>query len=797
MSAVADTAARPQIGIGSRVKRVEDPKLLRGPATDVDDLDFPGMLHAAVLRSTLPHAEVRGIDTSKAEALDGVHAVITEADLAEMGVGDLPAVWIRPGQTNTSHPVLARGRVRHVGEAVAMVAADSRRLAEDAIELIEVSYEELPPVLDPVDALADDAPQLYPDVGNNICVHLETDSGDIEKGLADADVILEERMRIQRYSGIPIETRGVISMLEPAVRGGQKMRIYSSTQVIHHARDIIAQVLNWPQHSLHVIAPDVGGGFGPKDHAYAEEILAPVLTIKTGRPVKWIEDRQEHFISTVHAREQVIDVEIGARNDGTITGIRGRMVSGMGGHASNVGAGPVSLTQVMLPGAYRVPNYRAEAFGMMTNKVPSGAYRGFGMVQSTFVIERLMDMLAAKLDLDPAEIRRRNFVRPEDMPYETGTDLEYDSGDYAAALERALEWVDYDEWRRKQEEGRKAGRFIGIGICSYVEAAGFAPSPLLRELGFGISGCDAAIVKVDMQGKVSVHTGISSQGQGHQTVFAQIAAETLGVDFDDVVVVQGDTESTPYASAGAIASRGAAVCGPATLRASEKVRDKMSEIAAHHMEAAPEDIDFGGGKASVKGVPSKSMTMREIAREGLLGHDLPEGLTPGLEETIHYDPTGLTYPFATHIAVMEVDPDTGGAEFLRYVVVHDCGTLINPMVVEGQVHGGIGQGVGGALLEDFSYSESGQPLATSFMDYLLPGATDMPTLEVEHTETPSPNTPRGIKGMGEGGAIGPPAAIGNAIADALAPFDVKVTATPLSPNAIWQLIHAANGDRAA
>jgi len=791
MSEVAEAGARPQIGIGSRVKRVEDPNLLQGKATYVDDMEFHGMLHAAVLRSSFPHAEVVGIDTSKAEALEGVHAVITEADLTEMGVGDLPAVWIRPGQTNVSYPLLARGRARYVGEAVAMVAADTRQLAEDAIELIEVEYNELEPVLDPVDALADDAPQLYPDVGHNVCVHLETEKGDIEGGLGDADVVIEERMRIQRYSGIPIEGRGVISMLEPAHRGEQRMRIYSSTQVIHHARDIIAQVLGWPQHSLHVIAPDVGGGFGPKDHAYAEEILAPVLTIKTGRPVKWIEDRQEHLTSTVHAREQVIDVELGARSDGTITGIRGRMVSGMGGHASNVGAGPVSLTRVMLPGPYEVNNYRAEAFGMMTNKVPSGAYRGFGMVQSTFVMERLIDMLAEKLGMDPVDVRKRNFIGPEQMPYDTKIDIEYDSGDYEKALDRALEWIDYEGWRKKQEELRKEGRYVGIGICSYVEAAGFAPSSLLRDLGFGISGMDAAIVKVDMQGKVTVYTGINSTGQGHQTVFAQIAAETLAVDFDDVVVIQGDTESTPYASAGAIASRGAAVCGPATLRASEKIKDKMGKIAAHHLEAAPEDIEFAGGKVSVKGAPSKSMTMQEVARQGLLGHDLPEGMAPGLEETVHYDPVGLTFPYATHIAVMEVDPDTGGSEFLRYIVVHDCGTLINPTIVEGQVHGGIGQGVGGALLEDFTYSESGQPLATSFMDYLLPGATDMPTLEVEHTETPSPNTPAGIKGMGEGGAIAPPAAIGNAIADALSPFGVKVTETPLSPNTIWRLLQEA------
>ncbi len=791
MTAVAELAARPQIGIGSRVNRVEDPTLLRGAGTYVDDIELPGMLHAAVLRSPMAHAEVHGIDASRALEMDGVHAVLTEPDIAEMGLGDLPAVWIRPAQTNVSYPLLARGRVRYVGEPVAIVAADDRDLAEDALELIEVEYSELPAVVDPLHALEDDSPQLFPEVGHNVCVHLVTESGDAEAGLAEADVVLKERMRIQRYSGIPIETRGVLAALEPAVRGESAMRIWSSTQVVHHARDVIAEVLGWPQHRLHVIALDVGGGFGPKDHAYQEEILVPALAIRTGRPVKWIEDRQEHLTSTIHAREQVHDIELGARSDGTFTGIRARMVSNMGAHASNVGAGPLSLSLLMLPGPYRVENYRAEAFGMLTNKVPAGAYRGFGMTQSTFVMERMVDLLASKLDMDPAEVRRRNFIPADEFPYETATEMVYDSGDYLKAHDRALELVDYDGWRERQAAWREEGRYVGIGISSYVEAAGFAPSPLLKELGFGISGMDAAIVKVDMQGKVSVHTGISSQGQGHQTVFAQIAAEQLGVDFEDVVVVQGDTGSCPYASAGAIASRGAAVCGPATLRASQKIRDKMGEIAAHHLEAAPEDIEFGGGRAGVRGGPGQPMPVREIAGEAILGHPLPEGVGPGLEETVHYDPVGLTFPYATHIAVVEVDVDTGGIKFHRYVVVHDCGTLINPTIVEGQVHGGIAQGLGGTLLEDFVYTDSGQPLATSLMDYLLPGATDMPMLEVEHSETPSPNTPAGIKGMGEGGAIAPPAAIANAVDDALAPLGVKVTETPLSPSAVWQLIQEA------
>ena len=795
MADVVTDAGRPQVGIGSEVKRVEDPALLRGEGTYVDDLEFPGMLHAAVLRSPIPHARIKTIDASAALAESGVHCVLVESDLQEMGIGELPAIWVRPGQKSLHHPLLARDTVRYVGEAIAMVAADSRELAEDAVELISVEFEELPPLVDPVAALEDeDAPLLYPEWGDNICVHLVTEGGNAESAFEEADVVLAERMTCQRYSGIPLETRGAIARLERVSRGGSGMTIWSSTQVIHHARDIIAQVLGWPEHRLRVIALDVGGGFGPKDHAYPEEILVGALAIKTEQPVKWIEDRREHLTSTVHAREQVHDVELAARKDGVILGLRDRMVSNMGALASNVGAGPVSLSRVMLPGPYDVKNYRAEAFGMVTNKVPSGAYRGFGMTQSTFVMERMIDLLAHELEMDPAEVRRKNFIPATSFPYhETITGLTYDSGNYEDALARALKRVDYEGWRQKQEEWREQGRYIGIGLSSYVEMAAFAPSRELRDLGFALSGVDAALLKVDMQGKVSLFTGINSTGQGHQTSFAQVAAEALGVDFDDITVVQGDTASSPYAPAGAIASRGGAVCGAAILMAGEKLRDKLQQVAGHMFEAAPEDIEIKNSQVYVKGSPDRSRDFSEVAREALLGHNLPDGMVPGLEEQAVYDPSGLTYPYATHIAVVEIDPETGQLQFLRYVVVHDCGTIINPTVVEGQIHGGIAQGIGGAILEEFAYSDDGQPLATSFMDYLLPTATDMPDIEVEHTVTPSPVTPGGMKGMGEGGAIAAPAAVGNAVDDALSPFGVRVRSTPLSPSHIWQLIQDAKG----
>lgn len=788
-------SGRPQGLVGARVKRVEDPALLRGEGKYVDDVELVGMTHAAFLRSPMAHARIRSIDVSEAANLPGVSAVITGDDVRDMGLGELPAIWVRPGQKSLSYPLLARDKVRWVGEPIAAVVAESRALAEDALEHIAVEFDELSPVVNALVALDDDAPLLYEEWGDNVCVHIDRVGGDLHRAFQDADLILKDRFRTQRYSGIPLETRGLVAAAEPGGRGGAGLTIWSSTQVVHHARDIIAQVLGWPENRLRVIALDVGGGFGPKDHAYPEEVLVAALATRTGRPVKWIEDRREHMLSTVHARDQVHDVEVAARKDGYILGLRDRMVSDIGACASNVGAGPVSVSRQMLPGPYQVPNYHADCFAVVTNKVPAGAYRGFGMPESTFVMERVLDQLGEELGIDPVDIRRRNFVPADRLPnYQTTTTEVYDSGDYGEALERAIRLVDYRSWRQRQKELRGQGRYIGIGLSSYVEMAAFGPSRTLRDIGFAISGVDSAVVKVDRQGKVTLVTGISSQGQSHQTSFAQVCAESLGVEIDDVTVVQGDTALAPYADAGAIASRGAAVAGGATALASRQVREKMVKIGAHLLEASPDDVEIEAGRVLVRGAPQKAIAFAEVADAALKGHDLPDAVLPGLEEQAVYDPPELTFPYATHVAVLEVDPETGGIAWCRYVVVHDCGTIINPTVVEGQIHGGIAQGIGGAILEEFAYGEDGQPLATTFMDYLLPTATDVPGIEIEHTESPSPANVRGIKGMGEGGAIAPPAAVGNAIADALRPFGVKVSETPLSPARVWQLVQEATNE---
>lgn len=790
MTVADDVASRPSSWLGSRVKRVEDPRLLTGRGRYVDDIDLPGALQAAVLRSPLPHARIRSIDTAQALALPGVHAVLTATDIDQMGLGELPNIWIRPGQKNLSNPLLARDKVRFVGEPLAIVAAEDRGLAETAIEQILVDYEELPPLVDALSALEPDAPLLHEEWGDNVVVTLTREGGDADQAFRDAEVVVNERLVSHRYTGVPLETRGILARLEP----DDSLTLWMSTQVVHHARDVIARVLNWPEHRVRVIALDVGGGFGPKDHAYAEDVLVAALSIVTRRTVKWIEDRQEHFLSTVHAREQVHDVELAARKDGVILGVRDRIVANVGAYCSNVGAGPVSITADLLLGPYRIQNYRAEVYGVVTNKVPAGAYRGFGMTQGTFVMERMIELLARQLDLDPVEIRLRNLIHADEIPYTSATGFVYDSGDYRAALDMALERLDYQAWRRRQAEWLKQGRYVGIGIAMYVELASFTSSKRLGEMGFAIGGYEHAVVRMDPQGKVTLYTAISSQGQSHETTFAQVCADQLGVDPDDVKVVQGDTAVCPYASAGTIASRGGSVAGGAIILASRKLRTKLLDAAAHLLEANPDDLELSNRRFSVRGSPERGVELATVAEEVLLGHRLREGMEPGLEERAVYDSTS-TWPYATHVAVLEVDPDTGELTFHRYIVVHDCGTMINPTVVEGQIHGGVAQGIGGAILEDLVYDGDGQLLTTSFMDYLLPAATDLPNIEVGHLETPSPYNPGGMKGMGEGGAIGPPAAIANAIEDALSPFGVTITETPLSPERIWRLVR--DGRRSA
>jgi len=784
---IADTTARNYVG--EPMMRVEDPALLTGRAAFTDDVKLPGMLHAALVRSPVPHARITALDTSAAEAMDGVEMILTAESLKDLNVAEMPVSWMQPEQKGATYPLLASEVVRYVGEGVAIVAATSRYLAEDAAAMVDVEYEALPVNMDSTKALDDDAPVIHPEWGNNEIVRVTREVGGVEAIFEAAPVVIEERLRSHRHAACPLETRAAVASPDPATGD---ITIWLANQAPHRAKTHIARQLNLDETAIRVIAPNVGGGFGLKDHAYAEEVLTVVLALATGRPVKWIEDRAEHFLASAHAREQLHDVGLAADEDGRILGVRDRFVADYGAYCINIGVGPAVTTQAMLPGPYRFDGYLTDLSAVATNKVPSGAYRGFGQPQGTFIMERMIDRLARRLEMDPAEVRRRNFVQPDEMPYASPSGVVYDSGDYPAALEAALEQVDYEGWRVRQREAREDGRHIGIGIASYVEMTGMAPSRDLAFVGFDIGGYAPVVVDMGPQGRVTVATGIASSGQGHQTTLAQLCASELGVRVEDVRVVQGDTMSTPYDAAGSIGSRTAAVGGVAVMRASRKVREKLLALAAHMLEASPEDLLIQDGRVAVKGATSRGVLIQEVAEQAALAHSLPEGMTPGLAVHETFDPDGLRFAFGVHVAVVDVDPQTGAVDPLDYVVVHDCGTVINPGIVDGQILGGTGQGIGGAMLEELVYGEDGQLLSTTFMDYMLPTATDVPPMRLRHSETPAPNVDGGMKGTGEGGAIAPPAALANAVEDALSPLGVMVSETPLSPNNVWRLANQAS-----
>ncbi|MDH3725817.1 MAG: xanthine dehydrogenase family protein molybdopterin-binding subunit, partial [Thermoleophilia bacterium] len=746
-------------------------------------------LHAALVRSPVPHAKIKAIDLSAAEAMAGVEAILTAETLSELGVADMPVTWRQPEQKGATYPLLAKDVVRFVGEGVAIVAATSRYLAEDAAAAVDVSYEDLPVNVDPMRSLDADTPVIHPEWGDNEIVRVQREVGDVEATFEAAPVVLSERLRSHRYAACPLETRAAVAAATPATG---EVTVWMANQAPHRAKTHIARQLGLDENSIRVIAPHVGGAFGLKDHAYAEEVMTVVLARATGRPVKWIEDRAEHFLASAHAREQVHDVAIAADEDGRILGVKDRFVADYGAYCINIGVGPATTTQAILPGPYRFKGYLTDLSAVATNKVPSGAYRGFGQPQATFVMERMIDRLARHLGLDPADVRRRNLVQPDEMPYESPAGLVYDSGDYPAALDAALEQVGYDEWRARQREGRENGRHLGIGIASYVEISGMAPSSDMAFVGFDIGGYAHAVVDIGPAGNVTIATGIAGSGQGHQTTLAQICATELGVSVEDVRVIQGDTVSTPYDAAGSIGSRTAVVGGVAVMRASRQIRGKLLDLAAHMLEASPADLVIEDGRVAVKGAASRGVSIQEVAEQATLAHSLPEGMEPRLHAHEINDPEDLTFAYGVHVAVVDVDPPTGVIDPLEYVVVHDCGTVINPSVVEGQILGGVAQGIGGALLEELVYSDEGQLMTTSFMDYMLPTAGEVPAIGLGHSEVPAPNVDGGMKGTGEGGAIGPPAAFANAVEDALSPMGATVNETPLAPDYVWSL---ANGNR--
>jgi carbon-monoxide dehydrogenase large subunit len=769
---------------GASVPRKEDPRYLRGEGRFVDDLQLPGMLHAAFVRSPYAHARITRLETDAARRVPGVAHVFTFESL-ERWMKPMPLFGaVPPGLAArvdvtmkvVTQLAMCREVVRHVGEIVAMVLADSRPVADDAAELIEVEYAPLPVLGDPIAAAAPGAPVLYPEWGDNVAVHFATGFGDADAAFRAADVHVRERFDIQRYVGMPIETRGVVAHWD--LRDGA-LTTWNTTQVVHFVQQGLVAALGLPAHKIRVIAPDVGGGFGTKANGYPEDLLIPAAAIASRRPVKWMETRREHMIGSAHARGQIHEIEIAARGDGTMLAVRDRIWVDLG--AYNVWGIVLPYNTVAhLLGPHRVASLAVECRGVVTNRIANAPYRGAGRPESVFAMDRIVDCLARELRMDAAELRRRNYLSASDLPYELqipyrdGNPLVYDSGDFRAALDAALEAVDYDALRKEQTALRERGIFRGIGISGYVEGTAIGPH-------------EGATVRLDASGHAVVATGACSQGQGHETAFAQLAADALGIPLEWVTVIGGDTAAIPF-GIGTFASRSAVNAGTSIHEASTKVRDKVVAAAATLLEAAPADIEMSDGILSVRGAPGSAIPLLRVIQASLPTFAKPGVAPPDFEATVYHHQPTVTYTSAVHVAVVDVDPDTGAVKLLRYVVSHDCGHLINPVIVEGQIHGGVAQGIGGGLLEEMVYDEQGQLLSGSLMDYAIPKALDMPMIETVHLEYPSPRNPLGIKGIGEGGAISPPAALANAVEDALAPFGVRVTKTPLLPTVVRGLI---------
>ena len=776
--------------VGASVKRVEDERFLRGRAQYTSDIAPPGTLHVAFVRSVHAHARLVRIDASEAVALPGVRRVVTGSELAgvlgTMGLPFREEVFPPSVFKQCKWPCLAQDKVRYDGEPLAVVIAESRYIAEDAAELVEVEYEALPPVLDPERALDADAPLVHEEFGDNVVMQLGGGSGDVEAAFERAAFVVSERFQTNRHSALPLEGRAVLGSWSP----GDDITLWTSSQMPHLVRTRVAELMRHPESKLQVIAPDVGGGFGQKCHVFPEEVLIAHLARELRASVLWTEDRRESLLGSFHAKDDIVECGMAFSDDGTILGMRARVVGDLGAYSADPWPSPFEALQLAaaLPGPYRIRDYAYEVQAVCTNKTTLTVYRGVGLTAAVMVQEQLLDQAARRLGMDPADIRRKNLIRPDEFPYTSATGLEYDTSSSTEALEKGLEMIRYGEFRDRQAEARNEGRYLGVGICTYIEMTTFGTRYWVP-LGIQHSAYESATVQMDPSGCVTLSVGTFSHGQGHATTYAQMVADELGVEMEDVRLVQGDTRATPYGW-GTWGSRSVVAGGGAVIGAARKVREKMLRVAAHLLETSSEDIELADGRLRVAGVPGRSLSVQEVARAAVFSAwKLPESEAPGLEATHYYDPPPVTFANATHIATVEVDIETGRVRILDYVVAEDCGTLINPMIVEGQVVGGVAQGVGTALYEHLRYDESGALLTTSLMDYLVPQATDVPACEVGHLETPTPLTELGVKGMGEGGAIGAPSALANAVADALAPFGAKVTDLPLTPERVWMLAH--------
>ncbi|MYI75640.1 MAG: molybdopterin-dependent oxidoreductase [Acidobacteria bacterium] len=776
--------------VGQRVKRREDPRLIQGRGTYVDDVKLAGMQHLAFKRSDVPHGRIVAIDTSAAEALDGVEAIFTGAQIAEF-LGPMPILTPFPAP---EHRAVAVDVVRFVGDPVAVVVARDRYVARDAADAITVDYEPLPAVVDPETALEGKPAVLHTDFPDNRLVGpLRTGTGAgrggdvddtaIDQAFAAAEVVISQRMVNQRLAPTAIEPRGVVAHYEP---GKETLTVWSSTQNPHILRTRVAALMGLGQDEVRAIAPEVGGGFGAKITIYGEDYVAAAVSKRLGLPVKWVEDRSEAFLATIHGRGIIGYVDLAARRDGTVLGLKLRLVADIGAYNMLLTAAVPTLTMLMANGTYAFPAVRATLDEVFTNKPPTDAYRGAGRPEAAYFVERAMDMLARELGMDPAEVRRKNFIRPDQFPYRTQMGAVYDSGDYERALDRALEVSGWERLKAERDAARAEGRLVGLGLSMYVEICGIGPSAALPN-----GGWEHAQVTVERDGRISATTGVSPHGQGNETTFAQMLADQFGVPLEHIRIHHGDTAVVKQ-GIGTFGSRSQAVGGAALHLAGGKVKTKMAKFAAALLEAHEEDLVFGNGRIGVRGAPSSSKTFAEVAAYAHRPLQLPAGLEPGLSEEAFFEPRNNTYPFGCHIALLEVDRDTGEPRLLRMVAVDDAGNLINPLIVEGQIHGGLAQGIGQALVEEVVYDADGQPLTGSLMDYAIPRASDFPRFELEGTVTPTPVNPLGAKGVGEAGTIGSTPCIVAAAVDALSGFGVRHIDMLLRPEKLWRIIQGGN-----
>lgn len=757
---------------GKRIARRNDGSFLHGSGQYTDDLDPADMLHAAIIRSPVANGTLIGFDVAD---VPSTATVLGPDALAEHVVGDLPVVWKLGGQWQERTPLLDT-HLRYVGQPIGIVVAASRALAEDAAEAVILDIVDLPIVVDAKEALAADAPLLYPDSNSNVLAAFEAgDTADhIEEVFAAADRTLLTTIHIGRVHGVPMENRGLVVVPSPS----GSLTITTSTQTAHAVRDVVCEVLGKRQNAVRVVAPDVGGGFGLKDHVYEDEIMTVIAAVVIGRPVKWIEDRNESFLTTTHARDEVHEVEVAFDFDGTLRGLRVDAVRNAGARFSIFGGGPLFAAFGVLPGPYKWDAIRGYGRLVATNTMSTGAYRGFGQTQAALVRERAVDLVAEALGRDPIDLRVQNMIRPEELPYGTRTFIEYDSGDYPSAALRAAELIMEPAWPED-------GKVRGVGYCCYVQMTGIGNSDTNRAIGLDIGGFETADVRLEPDGTVRVATGVSPHGQGLETTIPQLVADELGVNIDDVELIWGDTETTPYSAYGTAASRSIALGGGSAVLASQKVAEQIRQVAGTMLEASPDDIRLTNGAATVAGT-NVSVLIRDVAKRASQGFGMPEGVGPGLHARHAYDPTSATFSYATHACRVAVDVATGEVVVEDYVVVNDCGVMVNPTIIEGQIHGGVAQGLGAALMEEVLYDKNGQPLSSTMLDYQVPVSASIPDIRIEHMETPSPFTPGGMKGMGEGGTNGAYACVVNAVMAALPDVDNSTLHTPLTPARVWE-----------